>query len=113
MSSKARKAKTIAVLYLIFMILLVGAVGVAYVLKSKGYIKNKGQVGQAQELAAVKTVKDPKDSYDVIVVGTDPEGWPADGFSRKERSQHAAGRRPGPGNSRGPDDPWLAEQLGQ
>ncbi|WP_284637960.1 FAD-dependent oxidoreductase [Paenibacillus silviterrae] len=74
MSSKARKAKTIAVLYLIFMILLVGAVGAAYVLKSKGYIKSKGQVGQAQELTAVKTVKDPKDSYDVIVVGTDPEG---------------------------------------
>jgi hypothetical protein len=60
---------------LVLMFVLLFAVGGPYLVwkeKYGGGLHNK--TAESQELQEVKTIKAPQESYDVIVVGTDPEG---------------------------------------
>jgi FAD dependent oxidoreductase len=57
------------ILIILFFLLLVSAISFYLYLKS-----NVPRPGKPQPLAAVQSTADLQDSYDVIVVGTDPEG---------------------------------------
>ena len=55
-------------------VLTLFAATAAMIFQYKHHNKSKGHSGQKQALEEVKSVKKAKDTYDVIVVGTDPEG---------------------------------------
>ncbi|TVY11949.1 FAD-dependent oxidoreductase [Paenibacillus cremeus] len=73
-SSSPRGRNTKGIILLAVVVLLVAAGAGVYWWKPWSKTGKEGVVGKPQPLAQVKTVKAPKDSYDVIVVGTDPEG---------------------------------------
>lgn len=75
---KYRNANGKGYILLIALLVAVAALGaLAYGWASKGKAGSAGtepHVGKPQELKQVQTVQEPKDAYDLIVVGTDPEG---------------------------------------
>ncbi|ALS23191.1 MULTISPECIES: FAD-dependent oxidoreductase [Paenibacillus] len=62
------------VLLLALMVLIAAGASGLYWWKSESTKAYEGRTGVPQKLTDVKTVEVPKDSYDVIVAGTDPEG---------------------------------------
>lgn len=61
-------------LLLALVVLIAGGASGLYWWKSGSTMARGGHTGAPQKLTQVKTVDVPKDSYDVIVAGTDPEG---------------------------------------
>ncbi|MBP1156539.1 MULTISPECIES: FAD-dependent oxidoreductase [unclassified Paenibacillus] len=62
------------VLLIALLVLIAAGASALYWWKSGSTQAHGGQAGATQKLAEVKTVETPKDSYDLIVAGTDPEG---------------------------------------
>lgn len=58
----------------IMIVLTLLAATAAMIFQIKHHNKSKGHSGQKQAIEDVQSVKKTKDTYDVIVVGTDPEG---------------------------------------
>lgn len=58
----------------IMIVLTLLAATAAMIFQIKHHNKSKGHSGQKQAIEEVQSVKKAKDTYDVIVVGTDPEG---------------------------------------
>ncbi|MGG2198890.1 FAD-dependent oxidoreductase [Paenibacillus validus] len=58
---------------LVALVLIAAAASGLYVWQKKAAVQNV-KAGQVQKLQEVQTVKTPKEQYDVIVAGTDPEG---------------------------------------
>jgi alkyl hydroperoxide reductase subunit AhpF len=75
MNSQANKRgigkRSVLLAFLVLALAVVAAAGAFYWQKNR-HIDSK--LGQPQKLEQVESVKTVKDSYDVIVVGTDPEG---------------------------------------
>lgn len=72
-SSNGGSAKGYVLLLALVVLIAAGASGL-YWWKSGSTEAHGGHAGAPQKLTDVKTVDVPKDSYDVIVAGTDPEG---------------------------------------
>lgn len=68
---KHERTKWLILLLTAVMLLMIGTPILYYKEKHGGLVVSDAQ---QQELEKVKTIEKPKDSYDVIVVGTDPEG---------------------------------------
>ncbi|CAG7631564.1 hypothetical protein PAESOLCIP111_03311 [Paenibacillus solanacearum] len=68
--TRSNRKRSYLIIAIVVLVVLAAAGASWYVWKTSG----KGKLGTPKQLAEVSTVKSPKDSYDVIVVGTDPEG---------------------------------------
>src|SRR5690242_9934295 len=74
MANQLNKAsKSWAYVMSLFIVLSIAAAGTALYYQHQHPV-HKSLLGQKQKLMEVKSAKSIKDSYDVIVVGTDPEG---------------------------------------